>query len=137
MGRILALDYGLKNTGLAWTDPLQIIATALYNIETSKLLAEIAKIVQTEPIESILVGYPKRLNGEDSHITSTVENFAETLKLTYPNIPVNLWDERYTSKMALNTIIASGMNKKHRSDKKLINTVSAVILLQSYLESKS
>lgn len=135
MARILAIDYGLKRTGLAWTDPLQIIATGIGSFDTSLLKEEIAKRIQAEDIESIVLGYPTRMDGSDTDSTPEVRKFETYLKKQYPNIPVHRFDERFSSKMAMDAMIASGVKKKKRRNKQLINELSATIILQGFMES--
>ena len=136
MPRILAIDYGAKRTGLAVTDPSQIIASALETVPTEKLLEFLKKYAQNEPIEAFVVGMPKNLNGTSTDGTAYVERFIIELKAAFPEIPVHLHDERFTSKMAVQTMIAGGMKKKDRQIKGNIDKISAVIILQSFMESK-
>jgi putative Holliday junction resolvase len=136
MPRILAIDYGAKRTGLAVTDPSQIIASALETVPTEKLLEFLKKYAQNEPIEAFVVGMPKNLNGTSTDGTAYVERFIIELKAAFSEIPVHLHDERFTSKMAVQTMIAGGMKKKDRQIKGNIDKISAVIILQSFMESK-
>lgn len=136
MPRILAIDYGLKRTGLAATDPEQIIASALDTVPTAELLQFLKSYLAQEQVEAIVVGYPINLKGEATDATALVEKFTENLKTLYPEIPLHLHDERFTSKMALNAMIAGGTSKKYRRNKANIDRVSAVIILQSFIESK-
>ncbi len=136
MPRILAIDYGLKRTGLAATDPEQIIASALETVATSELLQFLKNYLAQEQVEAIVVGYPTNLQGKATDATTLVEKFTENLKTLYPEIPLHLHDERFTSKMALDAMIAGGTSKKYRRNKANIDRVSAVIILQSFLESK-
>ncbi len=133
MPRILALDYGGKRTGIAVTDPLKIIASALTTVPSGELLKFLQDYCSTEVVESFVVGYPKSLKGEPTDGTKLVEKFVEKLKSTFPEIPVNLVDERFTSKIALQSMISSGMSKKNRSEKGNVDKVSAVIILQDFL----
>ncbi len=133
MGRILAIDYGLKRTGLAVTDPLKIIATALDTIETSQLVAFLKSYFQKEVIEEIVIGMPKRLNNEDSEIAPQVRKFVELFKTTFPDNPIFLADERFTSSMAHAAMIEGGMKKKERRVKGNVDKISATLILQSYM----
>jgi putative Holliday junction resolvase len=134
--RLLAIDYGTKRTGLSVTDPLQIIATALETVPTYQLLDYLKRYVTTEPVEAFVVGLPTRLDGTDTDNTPRVKSFVGKLKAAFPDIPVHWHDERFTSAMALQSMIASGVSKKDRRVKGNIDKVSAVIILQSYMESK-
>jgi putative Holliday junction resolvase len=134
MPRILAIDYGAKRTGLAVTDPSKIIASALETVPTEKLLEFLKKYAQNEPIEAFVVGMPKNLDNTPTDGTVYVERFIITLKDTFPEIPIHLHDERFTSKMAVQTMIAGGMKKKNRQIKGNIDKISAVIILQSFME---
>jgi putative Holliday junction resolvase len=134
MGRILAIDYGKKRTGLAWTDPLQIIASGIGSIDTeTELESKLKEIIGKETIDRIVLGYPTRADGSDTHATQPVRDFQASLAAWFPDIPIHLHDERYTSKIAMQTMIETGVKKKQRCDKQLINQVSAVIILQEYL----
>lgn len=135
MARILAIDYGKKRTGLAVTDPLKIIATGLTTVDTEKLVWFLKDYFSKEPVELILLGYPKQLDGSDNEITPKVEKFFGQLQKLFPEIPSRLVDERFTSKMAFQTMIDSGLSKKDRQNKALVDEVSATILLQGYMQS--
>lgn len=136
MGRILAIDYGLKRTGLAVTDPLKIIATALDTVSTSEIFSYLQQYLQKEDVEAFVVGMPRGMRNEDTDITKAVEKFADLLQKKFPKNPVHLHDERFTSKMALDAMITGGTSKKYRRKKGNIDKVSAVIILQSFLETK-
>ncbi len=136
MARILSIDYGKKRTGLAWTDPLQIIASGIGSFDTDQLEAKIAELIQSEKIEAIVLGYPTRTDGSDSHVTESVRTFKETLHKTYPDLPVHLWDERFTSQMAKQAMIDGGLKKKRRQDKHLVNEISATIILQDFMQNR-
>lgn len=136
MPRILSIDYGRKRTGLAWTDPMQIIATALQTVETPKLKAFLQDLLKKEEIEALVLGYPTRFDGSDTHVTEEVREFAAYWEKTYPAIPIHLWDERFTSQMAKQSLIDSGVKKKKRRDKGLIDQVSATIILQEFMNSE-
>ena len=135
MPRILAIDYGAKRTGLAVTDPSKIIASALETVPTDKLLEYLKKYTQTEAVEAFVVGMPKNLDGTATDGTAHVERFVVELKNTFPETPIHLHDERFTSKMAMQTMIAGGMKKKDRQIKGNIDKISAVIILQSFMEN--
>ena len=137
MGRILAVDYGAKRVGLAVTDPLKIIATALDTVHSKDVLDYLSNYTNNEEVEAFVVGSPSKLSGEDTNATHLVNIFVKHLKKKFPEIPIHLHDERFTSKMALQAMIASGSKKKDRQNKGNIDKVSAVIILQSYLESIS
>lgn len=137
MGRIMAIDYGGKRTGLAVTDPLQIIATGLMTIETPKLMAFLKDYVKKEDVELVLIGMPTNWDDSDTHITGAVRKFIELFKKQLPATPIREVDERYTSKMASQAIAQMGLKKKRREQKGLIDEVAATIMLQEYLQSKS
>ena len=135
MGRILAIDYGTKRFGLAVTDPLKIIATALDTVHSKDVIQFLKKYDEKEGIESFVLGMPKKLDNTDTNATPLVKQFHKLLKKNFPQKPVYLHDERFTSKMALAAMIAGGSKKKDRRDKGNIDKISATIILQSYLES--
>ncbi|MCU0325001.1 MAG: Holliday junction resolvase RuvX [Spirosomaceae bacterium] len=134
MPRILAIDYGAKRTGIAVTDPLKIIASALETIPTDKVIEFLKKYTQTEPVEAFVVGMPVNLDGSDTDGTHYVKKFIEEMKNVFPAIPIHLQDERFTSKMAVSAMIAGGMKKKDRQIKGNIDKISATIILQSFME---
>jgi putative Holliday junction resolvase len=133
MARIMAIDYGLKRTGLAVTDPLQIIATGLTTVESPKLIAFLKDYFKREPVELILIGEPKNWDDTDTHATPLVRQVMLRLKKEFPSIPLLPVDERYTSKMASRAMIDMGMKKKQRRNKALVDEIAATILLQEYL----
>jgi putative holliday junction resolvase len=133
MGRILAIDFGKKRTGLAITDPLKIIATSLTTVETAKLFAFLQDYFGKEEVETIVLGWPLNLKSEATDATESVIAFKNKFEGLYPGLPIILQDERFTSKMAVRTMIDSGMKKKDRRVKGNIDMISAVIILQSYL----
>ena len=135
MPRILAIDYGAKRTGLAVTDPSKIIASALETVPTDKLLEYLKKYTQTEAVEAFVVGMPKNLDGTTTDGTAYVERFVIELKNIFPETAIHLHDERFTSKMAMQTMIAGGLKKKNRQIKGNIDKISAVIISQSFMES--
>lgn len=136
MARILAIDYGGKRTGIAVTDPLQIIATALTTIPSSDLIAFLKKYVLSEDVELIIVGLPKNWDETDTHGTALAEAAIKKLKKEFPLIPIVSVDERYTSKMAKDAMLEMGMKKKDRRVKGNVDQIAAAILLQEYLERK-
>lgn len=135
LGRILAIDYGVRRTGVAVTDSLQIIANALCTVETKQLLAFLCDYVSREQVDLFVVGLPKQTNGQDSDNLPRVRSFVDQLKKVFPKIEVVWWDERYTSVMAHQAILESGIGRKARRNKALIDEISACIILQSYMES--
>lgn len=136
MARILAIDYGLKRTGLAVTDPLQLIASGLTTVPTTQLLEFLKNYIQNEPVELIVVGEPKQMDNTPSESEQFILTFLEKLKTALPNIPVKRVDERFTSKMAFKTMIDSGLKKSKRQNKALIDEISATLILQSFLNSR-
>src|ERR1035437_2060733 len=136
MSRIMAIDYGSKRVGIAVTDPLQIIATGLTTVHSKDLIEFLKTYVGKEQVECIEVGEPKRLNNEPSDSARFIEPFVIHLKRTFPTIKVERMDERFTSKMAFQTMIDSGLKKKARQNKELVDEISATIILQSYMERK-
>jgi putative Holliday junction resolvase len=133
MPRILAIDYGLKRTGLAVTDPLQIIATGLTTVESPKLIPYLKEYFKNESVELILVGEPKNWDDSDTHATPLVKDLMVRLKKEFPTIPLLGVDERYTSKMASRAMIDMGLKKKQRQNKALVDEIAATIMLQEYL----
>ena len=136
MARILAIDYGQKRVGLAVTDSLQIIATALDTIHSKDVLQYISEYVAHENVELFVVGFPKDLQNNDTDATKYVETFVKQLEKKFPNIPVEKIDERFTSKIAFRAMIDGGLKKSARRNKAMIDKLSAVVILQSYLEQK-
>ena len=134
MGKALGIDFGTKRTGIAITDAMQIIATGLTTVSTNLLDDFIANLVQKESIECFVVGDPKNLDGSSTDSTGHVNGFVKRLQKTYPRIPVHQIDERFTSKIAKQSILASGIKKKGRQNKELVDEVSATIILQNYLD---
>lgn len=133
MARVLAIDFGKKRTGIAVTDELQIIASGLTTVDTTNLLTFLKDYISKEKVELFLVGLPKQMNNTDSESEVLIAPFLEKLTKQIPNIPVKRIDERFTSKMAFQTMIAGGMKKKQRQNKALVDEISATIILQSYL----
>ena len=132
--RIMAIDYGGKRCGVAVTDPMQIIATGLQMVPTQELMDFIKAYVAKEPVERFIIGEPKNLDNTPAQSAEMVNNFVKFLQRTFPALPVELLDERFTSKMASASMIASGMKKKDRQVKGNVDIISATIILQSYLE---
>jgi putative Holliday junction resolvase len=135
MPRILSIDYGLKRTGIAVTDPLQIIATGLTTVETPQLFNFLKDYFKKEIVELIIIGEPKNWDESDTHATPLVKKAIERLHKEFPAMPVKTVDERYTSKMASRAMIDMGMKKKQRQNKALIDEIAATIMLQEYLNS--
>ncbi|MBM3412735.1 MAG: Holliday junction resolvase RuvX [Bacteroidetes bacterium] len=135
MGRIMAIDVGGKRTGLAVTDPLQIIATGLGTIEAHSLIEFIKEYLKSEQIDRFIVGWPTNWNDTPTHGTPHATKAIQLLQKNFPMIPVEKIDERYTSKMAKDALLEMGLKKKDRRDKKLVDKVAATILLQEYLRS--
>jgi putative Holliday junction resolvase len=129
----MAFDYGTKRIGIAVTDPLQMIATGLDTIHPNQIIEYLKKYLQTEQVERFILGDPKQMDGTPSQSAPHVKGFANLLKKTFPDIPVEMFDERFTSKMASAAILQSGIKKSARQEKGLVDTVSATILLQSWL----
>lgn len=136
MSRILAIDYGKKRTGIAVTDPAQIIANGLTTIETHKLMEFLLKYVASEPVERIVIGLPRKMNNEESESMSIIRPFVGSLKKKIPQIPIVMIDERFTSVLAHQTMIECGLKRKSRQNKALVDEISATIILQSYLEHR-
>ena len=135
MGRILAIDYGTKRTGLAVTDEMQIIASGLTTVDTKELIVFLKNYITCENVEKFVVGLPKQMNNTASESEVYIQKFLQKLTKSIPDIPVERVDERFTSKMAFQTMIDSGLKKKQRQNKALIDEISATLILQSYLAS--
>ena len=133
MGRILAIDYGRKRVGLAVTDPMKMIANGLETVHSKDIIQYLKDYCNKEKVESFVVGYPKQMDNTDSEAVQYIKPFLKQLGKHFPNIPVELEDERFTSKMALDTMIQGGMKKKQRQDKSNVDRISATIILQSFL----
>ncbi|WP_313114740.1 Holliday junction resolvase RuvX [Aequorivita sediminis] len=136
MGRILALDYGSKRTGIAITDELQLIASGLTTVPTPELIDFLKKYIASEKVELVLVGEPKQKDGTPSNIEVEIQKFLKKFSNIFPDLQVKRVDERYTSKMAFQTMIDSGLKKKQRRNKALVDEISATIILQEYLYNK-
>ncbi len=135
MGRILAIDYGRKRVGIAVTDPLQMIANGLETVAAKDIWEYLSDYFRREEVETIVVGEPRDMMNRPSDASRFVEPFVKKLRKTYPEMKIERFDERFTSKMAFQTMIDGGLSKKKRRNKALIDTISATLILQSYLES--
>ncbi|MEG0948111.1 MAG: Holliday junction resolvase RuvX [Bacteroidales bacterium] len=135
MGRILSIDYGRKRTGIAVTDPMKIIANGLTTVPSGTLITFLKEYMIKEPVERIVVGLPKQMNNELSENWKYIEPFLKNLQKTFPDIPVEMVDERFTSVLAHQAMRDGGLKKKARQNKELVDEISATIILQSYLES--
>ena len=133
MPRILSIDYGLKRTGLAVTDPLQIIATGLTTVESKQLIPFLKDYFAREEVELIIIGEPKNWDDTDTHATPLVEKIIKQLEKNFPKIPIKRVDERYTSKMAKDAMLEMGLKKMQRRNKKLVDEIAATIMLQEYM----
>lgn len=136
MGRVLAIDYGVRRTGIAVTDPMQIIANGLTTVETRQLLKFLTDYVANESVERFVVGKPMQTNGQESENLQHVQKFVEQLQKALPDIPVEWWDERYTSVLAHQTMLESGIGKMARRNKALVDEISACIILQGWMERR-
>lgn len=136
MARILSVDYGRKRTGLAVTDPLQIIAGGLATVATSELFDWLRSYIDREPVERIVVGEPRQTNGQPSENMARVQQFVNRWRKAVPTVPIEYYDERFTSVLAHKAIIDSGLHKKARQDKALVDEISATIILQDYMRSR-
>lgn len=136
MARILSIDYGRKRAGLAVTDPGQIIATRLTTIPTHTIWDYLSKYFQKEKVETVVVGYPLQMNNEASESVRYINPFLKKFQVQFPEIKLEIFDERFTSKMAFQTMIDGGLKKQRRQDKALVDGISATIILQNYLEQK-
>ena len=136
MPRILSIDYGRKRTGLAVTDPLQIIATGLCTVETPKLMAFLKNYMATEPVELVIIGMPTNMDDTDTHATPLVKKFIQELGKIFPTLPVKEVDERFTSKMASKAMLEMGLKKKQRQNKGLVDEIAATMMLQEHLANR-
>ncbi|MBQ5643333.1 MAG: Holliday junction resolvase RuvX [Bacteroidaceae bacterium] len=136
MARVLSIDYGKRRTGLAVTDPCQIIAGGLTTVDTPSLMKFLQDYVAKEQVERFVVGLPKQTNGLDSENLPRVQAFVEKLVRVFPDIPVEWWDERYTSVMAHQVMLDSGIGRKARQNKALVDEISATIILQGWMERR-
>jgi putative Holliday junction resolvase len=133
LARILSIDYGLKRTGIAVTDPLQIIATGLTTVESKQLIPFLKEYFIKEQVELIIIGEPKNMDDSDTHATPLVEKCIKDLEKNFPAMPIRRVDERFTSKMAKDSMLEMGLSKKQRRNKALVDEIAATILLQEYL----
>ncbi|ANH80410.1 Holliday junction DNA helicase RuvA [Niabella ginsenosidivorans] len=133
MARILAIDYGLKRTGIAVTDPLQLIATGLATINSGELIPFLKKYCLQEPVEKIIIGDPKNWDGSDTHATPLVKKAIADIRKHFPALPLETVDERYTSKMAKDAMLEMGLKKMQRRNKALVDEIAATIMLQEYM----
>ena len=136
MARILSIDYGKKRTGLAVTDPLQIIAGGLATVSTSELFDYLQQYIAREPVERIVIGEPRQPNGQPSENLARVQIFVNRWRRQVPQIPIDYYDERFTSVLAHQAMLAGGLKKKARQDKALVDEISATIILEDYLRSR-
>lgn len=136
MARILSIDYGLKRTGIAVTDPLQIISTGLTTVDTPSLISFLKNYFVKEAVELIIIGLPKNIDDSDTHATTLVEKAIIKLKKEFPQIPIKTIDERFTSKMARQAMLDMGMKKKDRRNKRTVDEIAATIMLQEYMQSQ-
>ncbi len=135
MSRLLAIDYGKKRTGIAVSDPLQIIANGLTTVETARIFDFLKSYFEKESVEKVIVGLPKQMNNQASENLPRIEQFVQKLKKLYPDLPVEFYDERFTSKMAHQAMLDGGLKKKDRQNKALVDEISATIILQGFMES--
>ena len=136
MARILSIDYGKKRTGLAVTDPLQLIAGGLATVSTSELFEYLQAYIAREPVERIVIGEPRQPNGQPSENLPRVQQFVNRWRKAVPQIPIEFYDERFTSVLAHRAMLEGGLKKKARQDKALVDEISATIILQDYMRSK-
>lgn len=136
MARILSIDYGKKRTGIAVTDPLQIIAGGLATVSTSELFDWLKTYLSKEPVERIVIGEPRQPNGQPSENLGRVQQFVNRWRKEFPDVPIELYDERFTSVLAHQAMLEGGLRKKARQDKALVDEISATIILEDYLRSK-
>jgi len=137
LGRIIGIDYGTKRIGVAVTDPLKIIATGLTTVHSKDIFSFLNDYFNKEEVECLVVGYPKDLKNRETDATKHVDVFIKKLKTSFSNIPIKLIDERFTSKIAMRSLIESGVKKKKRQNKELLDTISATLILQTYLNNNN
>lgn len=136
MARVLAIDYGKKRTGLAVSDPLQLIAGGLATVSTSELFDWLRKYVEEEPVERLVIGEPRQMDGRPSENMARIEQFVNRWRKAVPGVPVEYFDERFTSVLAHQAMLQGGLKKKKRQDKALVDEISATIILEDYLRSR-
>ena len=134
MGRVLAIDYGRKRTGLAVSDILRITANPLLTIETSKLMDWLSDYFAHEPVDEVVIGYPTQMNGQESESMNYIRPFMGNFKKRFPDKPITMYDERFTSVLAHQAMLAGGMKRKDRQDKAVVDKIAACIILEGYLE---
>jgi putative Holliday junction resolvase len=137
MGRIIGIDYGVKRIGLAVTDPLQIFASPLMTVMTTEFYKFITGYLETDDVDAFVIGYPVQMNNQPSASVTYINPFIKRLKKTYPEKHIYLADERFTSQMAIRTMVEGGVKKRDRQDKSLVDKISASIILQSFLDNRS
>ena len=137
MGRIMAIDFGKKRTGIAVTDELQLIANGLTTVASHEIFTFLKSYSQREKVDVFVIGEPRQMNNQPSESLQFIIPFVNRLKKEFPGIPVEMADERFTSKMAFQTMIDAGLKKKDRQNKELVDTISATIILQSYMERRT
>jgi putative holliday junction resolvase len=137
MGRIIGIDYGLKRIGLAVTDPLKIFASPLTTVSPAEFDSFIISYLKTDEVDAFVIGYPVQMNNQPSESVTYINPFIKKLKKTYPEIHIYLADERFTSQMAIRTMIEGGVKKKDRQDKSIVDKISASLILQSFLDNRS
>ena len=137
MGRIIGIDYGLKRIGLAVTDPLQIFASPLTTVSPAEFEKFITDYLKSDAVDAFVIGYPVQMNNQPSASVTYINPFIKKLKKTYPDKHIYLADERFTSQMAIRTMIEGGVKKKDRQDKSMVDKISASIILQSFLDNRS
>ena len=135
MGRILAIDYGRKRTGLAVTDPLRITANPLLTVETKDLITWLAEYLAKEQVDQVVIGHPTQMNGEESESMNYIRPFMGNFKKQFPNIPLTMYDERFTSVLAHQAMLVGGMKKKDRQNKAAVDKIAACIILEGYMDS--
>ena len=135
MGRILAIDYGQKRTGLAVTDPPRITANPLLTIETKDLINWLKTYFEKEKVDVVVIGHPTQMNGQESESMNYIRPFIANYKKLFPTIPIQMYDERFTSVIAHQAMIAGGMKKKDRQDKAIVDKIAACIILEGYIDS--
>jgi putative Holliday junction resolvase len=136
MPRILSIDYGIKRTGIAITDEMQIIASGLTTVPSETLIAFLKDYFSKEKVEKVIIGEPKQMDGTPSESAAIIDKFIKTFTMTFPEMALDRVDERFTSKMAFQTMIDSGLKKKQRQNKALIDEIAATIMLQDYMNRK-
>lgn len=137
VGRIVAIDYGNKRCGIAVTDPAKLIATGLDTVDASRILSWLGDYVKREPVEALVVGEPVRMNGVPSAVEADIQVFLRSVEKQFPEISIHRQDERFTSKLAMDTLLRGGASKKQRQQKELVDKVSATLILQSFLDREN